>query len=147
MLVSIVVKHICNGNESWEASSPSMCLHHIIAHETYHFFHTLPLKLAPTCFIKQCGTFRTQEFEHTWWSGFQIMLNVQHKVHVTCKITLKMYKLNCFFFVQNVVRRFATHIFDIFNKNWRQVKTKRRQEDEKTLIFSKMPFLAYIKQI
>jgi hypothetical protein len=50
-------------NESWEASLPTMCLDHIIAHETYHFFHALPLKLAPTCFIKQCGTSRTQEFE------------------------------------------------------------------------------------
>ena len=51
-------------DESWEACPPSsMCLDHIITHKTYHFFHTLPLKLAPTCFIKQCGTSRTQEFE------------------------------------------------------------------------------------
>ena len=48
--------------ESWEASPPSTCLDHIIAHKTYHFFHALPLKLAPTCFINQCGISRTQEF-------------------------------------------------------------------------------------
>ena len=40
---------------------PSMCLNHIIAHDTCHFFHALPLKLAPTCFIKQCEISRTQE--------------------------------------------------------------------------------------
>jgi hypothetical protein len=40
-----------------------MCLDHIIAHEICHFFYALPLKLAPTCFIKQCGTSRTHEFE------------------------------------------------------------------------------------
>ena len=50
-------------NESWEASPPSMCPDHISTHETCHFFHALPLKLAPTCFIKQCGASRTQEFE------------------------------------------------------------------------------------
>ena len=50
-------------NEFWEASPPSMCLDHIIAHDAYLSFHTLPFKLAPTCSIKQCGTSRTQEFE------------------------------------------------------------------------------------
>jgi hypothetical protein len=49
--------------ESREAYPPSICLDHIKAHETYHLFHALPLKLAPTCFVKQCGTSRTQEFE------------------------------------------------------------------------------------
>ena len=49
--------------KSWEASPPSICLDHIIAHDTYCFFHALPFKLSPTCFIKQCGTSRTQEFE------------------------------------------------------------------------------------
>ena len=73
-------------NESWEARPPSMCLDHIIAHETYHFYLALPLKPTSTCFTKQCGTSRTQEFEYTWWSGLQTMLNVQHKVHVTCKL-------------------------------------------------------------
>jgi hypothetical protein len=52
-------------DESWEACPPFMCLDHIIAHETYQLFHVLPLKLAPTCFIRQCGTFKTQEFECT----------------------------------------------------------------------------------
>ena len=73
-------------NESWEASLPSLCLDHIIAHEIYQFFHALSLKLAPTCFIKQCGTSRTQGSEYTWWSRLQIIINVQHKVHVTCKL-------------------------------------------------------------
>ena len=50
-------------NESWEPSPPSICLDHIIARDTCHFFHVLPLKLAPTCFIKQCGASRTQESE------------------------------------------------------------------------------------
>ena len=72
-------------NGSWEASPPSMCCNHIIANETYHYFHALPLKLAPTCFIKQCGTSRAQEFEYTWCT-FQIMLNDQHKVHIICKL-------------------------------------------------------------
>ena len=63
-------------NESWEASLPSTCLDHIIAQQTYHFLHALSLKLGPTCFIKQCGTSRTQEFEYAWWSRLQIMLNV-----------------------------------------------------------------------
>jgi hypothetical protein len=40
-----------------------MCLNHIVAHETYHYYLYLPLKLAPTCFTKQCGTSKTQEFE------------------------------------------------------------------------------------
>jgi hypothetical protein len=35
----------CNG--SWEASQPSMCLDHIIVHETHHFLHALPLNLLP----------------------------------------------------------------------------------------------------
>jgi hypothetical protein len=52
-----------------------MCLDHIIARETYHFFHVLPLKLAPTCFIKQCGTSGTQEFE--------------------CKFVFLVYQLKC----------------------------------------------------
>jgi hypothetical protein len=65
-------------NESWEASPPSMCLDNIIAHETYLSFTPLPLKHAPTCFTKRCGTSRTQDFEYTCWSGLQIMLNVQH---------------------------------------------------------------------
>jgi hypothetical protein len=33
-----------------------MCLNLIIAHETYHYYLDLPLKLAPTCFTKQRGT-------------------------------------------------------------------------------------------
>jgi hypothetical protein len=41
----------------------SICLNHIIAHETYHYCLDLPLKLAPTCFTKQRGTSKTQEFE------------------------------------------------------------------------------------
>jgi hypothetical protein len=71
-------------NESTEASMPSMCHDHIIAHKTYHIYLALPLKPAPTCFTKERGTSRTREFEYTWWSRLQIMLNVQHKVHVTC---------------------------------------------------------------
>jgi len=50
-------------NESWEACPLFMYLDHIIVHEKYHFFHTVPLKLAPTCFIKQCGASKTQELE------------------------------------------------------------------------------------
>ena len=50
-------------DDSWEACPPFMCLDHIITHETYHFFHAPPLKLAPTCFIRQYGTSRTREFE------------------------------------------------------------------------------------
>jgi hypothetical protein len=42
----------------------SMCLNHIIAHETYHYYLALPVKLAPTCFPKQHGTSKkTQEFD------------------------------------------------------------------------------------
>ena len=33
-----------------------MCLNHIIAHKTYHYYFDLPLKLDPTCFTKQRGT-------------------------------------------------------------------------------------------
>ena len=54
--------------KSWEASPHSMCLDHIIANDIYHFFHALPLELAPTCYIKQCGTSRTQEFECNFFS-------------------------------------------------------------------------------
>jgi hypothetical protein len=39
----------------------SICLNHIIAHETYHYCLGLPLKLAPTCFTKQRGTSKSQE--------------------------------------------------------------------------------------
>ena len=55
-----------------------MCLDHIIANEMYHVFHALPLKLAPTCFIKQCGTSRSraQDFE--------------------CNFVFMLYQLYCF---------------------------------------------------
>ena len=43
-----------------------MCLDHIITHETYHLNLALPLKPAPTCFIKQRGTSSTQEFEYKY---------------------------------------------------------------------------------
>jgi hypothetical protein len=59
-------------NKSWEACPFSMCLDHFKSHETYCFFHTLPLKLAPTCFIKQCGTSRTQEFECRFVFGLPV---------------------------------------------------------------------------
>jgi hypothetical protein len=80
-----------------------MCLDHIIAHETYHFFHALPLKLAPTCFIKQCGTSGTQEFEYTRRSELQIML--QWTTQGTChmQITLNMYKLNSSCFICKII--------------------------------------------
>ena len=56
-----------------------------------------------------------------------------------------MYKLNCsFFFVKIVVRRFASHIFDTFNKKWRQVKPKRRQENGQTWIFFKTTFFGHV---
>ena len=42
---------------------PSMCLKHIIAHETYYYYLALPLKPAPTRFTKQHGTSTTQKFE------------------------------------------------------------------------------------
>ena len=32
-----------------------MCLDHVIAHDTYHFFPALPLEPNPTCITKQCG--------------------------------------------------------------------------------------------
>ena len=115
-------------------SPPSICLDHIIAHDTYHFFHGLPLKLAPTCFIKQCGTSRTQELEYTWWSKLQITLNVQHKVRVTCKL-LSVSKLNHSFFVKILVNRFASHIFDTFNMIWRQGKPKRRLKNDQTWFY------------
>jgi hypothetical protein len=35
---------------------PFMCLDCIIARETFNFFPTLPLELAPTCSTTQCGT-------------------------------------------------------------------------------------------
>ena len=111
-----------------------MCLNHIIAHETYLFFHALHLKFAPTCFIKQWGTSTTQEFEYTWWSKLQIMLNVQYNrrymSHVNYIEHVQIKPL--IFVVKIVVRRFASHIFDIFHKKWRQVKSKRRQENEQT---------------
>ena len=50
-------------NESYMWTLSTRCLHHIIAHETYHFYLALSLKLASTCFTKQCQTFETQEFE------------------------------------------------------------------------------------
>ena len=50
-------------NESWEASMPSMCLNHIIAMGHTISSISIPLKLAPTCLIKQCGTSRTHKFE------------------------------------------------------------------------------------
>src|ERR1700737_1766749 len=42
---------------------PFMCLNYIITHETYQHHLALPLKRASTCFIKQRGTSRTQEFK------------------------------------------------------------------------------------
>ena len=113
-------------NECWQASLPFMCLDHIIGHETCYFFFALPLKRAPTCFTKQHGTSRTQGFEYTWWSGLQIMFNAQHKVHVTCELHWWCTNWIARFFVNIVVRRFARHIFDTFNKKWRQVKPKKR---------------------
>jgi hypothetical protein len=40
-----------------------------------------------------------------------------------------------FVFAKIVVRRFASHIFDTFNKKWRQMKPKQRQENGQTWIF------------
>ena len=55
-----------------KAISRSMCLDHTIAHGTYHCYLTLPLKPTPTCFTKQRGTFRTQEFKCKVYFGLLI---------------------------------------------------------------------------
>ena len=49
---------------------PFMCLNYIVAHETYQQYLALPFKPAYTCFIKQRGTSRTQEFKcrFVFWS-------------------------------------------------------------------------------
>ena len=89
-------------NKSSKAIPPSICLNYIIANEIYHFFHALPLKLAPTCFIKQCGTSRTQEFEcrFVFWSTnynvwnlgtFNILLKIPFQWYNTCPNTFKNY--------------------------------------------------------
>ena len=52
-----------------------MCIDHIIAHETHHFYLALPLKPTPTCFIKQRETSRPQEFK--------------------CKFVFLVYQLKC----------------------------------------------------
>ena len=65
------------------------------------------------------------------------MSHVNYIEHVEIK------SLICF--VKIVVIRFASHIFDTFDKKWRQVKPtgKRRQENGPTFFFlySKQPFL------
>ena len=128
-----------------------MCLHHIRAHERNHFLHALPLKPTPTCFTKQCRTSRTQEFEYTWWSGLQIMLNVQYNTRYMSRVNYIEHVQNkslIFFLVRIVMRRFTSHIFDTFNKMERQVKPKRRQENDQTwfIYFQKCPFWACIKK-
>ena len=59
--------------------------------------------------------------DHTTYSGLQIMLNVQHKVHVTCKSHWTCTDwIAHFFFAKIIVRRYVSHIFDTSNKKWRQ---------------------------
>ena len=58
-----------------------------------------------------------------------------------------MHKVFCsLFLVRIIMKWFASHTFDTFNKEWRQVKPKRRQEYGQTWIFfHKSPFWACIK--
>ena len=59
-----------------------------------------------------------------------------------------MYKLNRSFFVKIVVRIFASHNFDTFNKKWRQVVQEKRGEWWNLNFFSKEPFLGmYIRKL
>ena len=84
--------------ESWGVNLPSMCLDHIIAHETYHLCLALPLNSAPKCFIKQRGTSRTQV--HNWFFGLATemfgiwgLVIYRWKRYITCPKTLK--NCNC----------------------------------------------------
>ena len=47
-----------------------MCLNRVIDHETHYYYLDLPLKLAPTCFTKQRGTSKSQEFECRFFFWF-----------------------------------------------------------------------------
>jgi hypothetical protein len=92
------------------------------------------------------------EFKFPWWSRSEIMLNVQHKVHVTCKLHwtctnyiehVQIKLLN--FFLKTYCGRIARYIFNTFHKKWRQVNPRKRQENDQTwlLFFIISPFVHY----
>ena len=60
--------------------------------------------------------------------------NTRYMLHVNYTKHVQITSL-IFLFVKIVVGRLASHIFHTFNKKWRQVKPKRRQENKKTWIF------------
>ena len=81
---------------------PTMCLDHIIAHKTYYFYLALPLKPAPTCFIKQFVTFRAQEFKCNFF-----VLVYQLKCLKACNIPLERswkYLNNGILYAQNILQ-------------------------------------------
>ena len=115
-----------------------------MGHDTCHFFHALPLKLAPTCFTKQCGTSRIRVHMVKWVAN-----NAQHK-YMSYIIYIEHVQIKSpIFLVKIVVRRFASHIFDTFNKKWRQMNPKKKTREWSNFLFyfQKCPFGTYIKKI
>ena len=73
------------------------------------------------------------------------MYNTRYMSHVNYIELVQIKLLSfCFYFVNFFMRRFASHIFNTFNKKWRQVKPRRRQENGQTWYFSKLPYLRHI---
>ena len=119
-----------------------MCLDHIMTHETYHFFHALPLKLAPTCFTKQCGTSRTQEFEYTWWSGLQIMLNVLYNTRYMPHVKIKMLIFLWTFLWVDLQTTSSTHLTRSEDK-WSPREDKRINKLD-FFFLSKLPLFGHV---
>ena len=121
-------------HESWEVSLPSMCLHHILAHETHLCYLALASKPAPTCFQTTWGHLELKNpSTHNMVKRVanNAQCTVQHKVHVTCKLHWTCINwIPHSFFVNCFVRRFASHVLTHLTKS--EGKWSPR-EDKKTV--------------
>ena len=64
-----------------------MCLDHTIAHETYHFFPTLPLEPVPTCSPNHVGHYfhKLYSRNHPHSDHAMYLLPIELKVVLRCK--------------------------------------------------------------
>ena len=120
-------------NESWEASTPIMCLYHM----------PYPLNQIPHVSQNNVGHLELKNLSTHAEAGCKkcSMYNTRYMSHINYIEHLQLNR--SFVFVKIIVRRFASHIFNTFNTKWRQVKPNRGQEKSSNLNFSlsKVPFL------
>ena len=106
-----------------------MCLDHIIAHETYHFFHAQPLNLLPHVSSNNVGHSELKNPSTHGEVGCKqcSMYNRRYMSHVNY---IEHVQIKSF-----IYKKKNRHIFDKFNKKQRQIKPKRIQENDQTFSF------------